>query len=137
FNSKKIFKVLMILMLPFYISAQQKSYVFENLGKPIRTSIPVEIVTNDSETGPIAWAGLTDATRSALVGIHADNGKLIEVDLTPYGKANGVLLFKHNEHVIYIYAGNKGRFFKYDIRLNQLTPLGEVSNSTYWMKSSY
>ncbi len=137
FNSMKIFKIFILLIFPFYVSAQEKFYVFENLGKPIRTSIPVEIVTNDSETGPIAWAGLTDATRSALVGIHVDNGKLIEVDLTPYGKANGVLLFKHNEHIIYIYAGNKGRFFKYDIRLNQLTPLGEISNSTYWMKSSH
>jgi len=138
-NSKLISRIILLCLfaLPFNSRAQEKSYVFENLGKPIRTTIPIEFVTNDSATGPIAWAGLTDATRSALIGIHAENGKLFEVDLTPYGKANGVLLFKYNEHIIYIYAGIKGRFFKYDVRLNQLTPLGEASRSTYWMKSSY
>lgn len=117
--------------------AQDNQYVFENLGKPVRTPLPIEFVTNDKVTGPIAWAGLTDAERNTLVGVHMKTGELTEVDLTTFGKSNAVLIFKGSEQHIYIYAGKKGRFFKYDIRSGQLTTLGEESGSLYWMKKSF
>lgn len=118
------------------VQAQPATYIFEDLGKPIRFSVPIEFVTRDAKTGPIAWAGLTSATRSALVGVNETTGKIINVDLTPYGKGNGVVLFKHDEKTIYIYAGNPGRFFRYDVEPAKLTPLGQPSKATYWMKAS-
>lgn len=116
--------------------AQAANYTFEDLGKPIRFSVDIEFVTRDAKTGPIAWAGLTSATRSALVGVNETAGKIINVDLMPYGKANGVVLFKHDEKTIYIYAGNPGRFFRYDVEMAKLTPLGQPSKASYWMKTS-
>ena len=118
------------------VQAQPASYTFEDLGKPIRFSVDIEFVTRDAKTGPIAWAGLTSATRSALVGVNETTGKIINADLTPYGKGNGVVLFKHDEKTIYIYAGNPGRFFRYDVETAKLTPLGQPSKATYWMKAS-
>ncbi len=125
------------LMVTMATAQDSGMMVFEDLGKPIRVNLPVDLVTNDRETGPIAWAGLTDADRSALVGVHMESGKLTQVDLTPYGKANGVLLFKHNERVLYLFAGNKGRFLKYDIPSGKLTTVGEPGVATYWMKGSF
>jgi len=117
--------------------AQDNEYVFENLGKPVRSTLPIEFVTNDNVIGPVAWAGLTDAKRNTLVGVHMKTGELTEVDLKPYGKSNAVLLFKGSEQHIYIYAGKKGRFFKYDIHSKHLDTLGDESKSLYWMKKSY
>lgn len=119
------------------IAQNKKEFVFEELGKPVRINLPVELVTNDQETGPIAWAGLTDGDRSALVGVHMINGKLTQIDLTPFGKANSVLLFKYNERILYLYAGNKGRFLKYDISTQKLTTVGEPSIAAYWVSGSY
>src|SRR5690606_24599937 len=102
-----------IILLNFFIciaiaivfAQDKKEFIFEDLGKPIRMNLPIEQVTSDPETGPTAWAGLTDADRSALIGVNMVNGKLTQVDLTPYGKANSVLLFKHSEQVLYLFAG--------------------------------
>jgi len=116
--------------------AKPALYTFENLGKPVRFGVSIQFVTRNPETGPIAWTGLTSARRSALVGINVKTGKLINVDLTPYGKGNGVALFKKNDNTIYIYAGRPGRYFRYDVATGQLTTLGEPSNATYWMTSS-
>jgi len=116
--------------------AQAADYTFEDLGKPIRFSVSIDFVTRNAQTGDIAWAGLTSATRSALIGINAKTGKLTNVDFTPYGKGNAVNIFKQNEKTIYVYAGNPGRFFKYDVDANKLTTLGEASKATYWMGSA-
>jgi outer membrane protein assembly factor BamB len=115
------------------VLAQPASYIFEDLGKPIRFSVDINFVTRNAQTGDIAWAGLTSATRSALIGINEKNGKLIDVDFTPYGKGNAVNIFKQNDKTIYIYAGNPGRFFKYDVDANKLTTIGAPSQATYWM----
>ncbi|NGM63303.1 PQQ-like beta-propeller repeat protein [Sphingobacterium sp. SGG-5] len=119
------------------LAQEKKEYVFEDIGKPIRMNLSIELLTNDPETGPIAWAGLTDADRSALVGVHIVSGKLIQIDLTPYGKANSVLLFKHSEQVLYLFAGNKGRFLKYDIPTGKISTVGKPGIGTYWVGGSY
>lgn len=118
------------------VQAQPATYKFEDLGKPIRFSVAIEFVTRDAKTGSIAWSGLTSATRSALVGVNAKTGELTNVDFTPYGKGNGVVIFKKNDNTIYVYAGNPGRFFRYDVDAKKLTQIGDVTKARYWMKSS-
>src|SRR5690606_40982403 len=66
--------------------AQQKIYEFEELGQPIRVPLAMEFVTRDEISGPIAWGAFTDAERNALVGVHMEDGRLIEVELAKYGK---------------------------------------------------
>lgn len=117
--------------------AQEKVYEFEELGQPIKIPLAIEFVTRDEVTGPIAWGAFTDAERNALVGVHMEDGRLIEVDLAEYGKANALLLFKTSERYIYLYSGKPGQFFKYDVRSNKLETIGEASKALYWMKSSY
>ncbi len=117
--------------------AQQKTYEFEELGQPIKIPLTIEFVTRDQEIGPIAWGAFTDAERNALVGVHMEDGRLIEVDLAKFGKANALLLFKDSDRYIYLYSGKPGRFFKYDVRLNKLETIGETSKAQYWMKNSY
>lgn len=117
--------------------AAATKYVFENLGKPVRLALPIEFVTTDSQNRSVAWGSLVDDERRALVGVRAESGELVTVDLTSYGKSNTNLLFKRDENTIFIYAGNPGRFFKYEIAANKLTPLGEASQATYWMTGSY
>src|SRR5690606_15961927 len=119
------------------VQAQSSTYVFEDLGKPIRFSVDIEFVTRSTKTGPIAWTGLTSATRSALVGVNAKTGQLINVDFTPYGKGNGVVIFKQNEKTIYVFAGDPGQYFRYDVETAKLTPLGKPTGARYWMKSSW
>ena len=135
---KKIIALSFIICMVGAAYAQErKEFVFEDLGKPIRMDLPIELVTDAPETGPIAWAGLTDADRSALVGVHMESGQLTQVDLTPYGKANSVLLFKQSERVLYLFAGVKGRFLKYDIPSGKLSTIGEPSIATYWVRGSF
>ncbi len=110
--------------------------VFEDLGKPVRLPLPIQFVTTDVQNHSIAWGSLLDDKRRALVGVRLDNGGLVTVDLTKYGKSNANLLFKSDEDTIFIYAGNPGRFFKYEIAKNKLTPLGEASQATYWLSTS-
>lgn len=137
FTVRPITAFLLFVFLASEVNAQLPNYVFEILGEPIRSALPIEFVTKDEEKGAIAWAGLTDAERNMLIGINIDNGDLIEVDLTRFGKSNAVLLFKGSERYIYVYAGKRGRFFKYDIHLNKLVCLGGESKALYWMKTSY
>src|SRR5690606_39825961 len=95
---KKIIALSFIICMVGAAYAQErKEFAFEDLGKPIRMDLSIELVTDAPETGPIAWAGLTDADRSALVGVHMESGQLTQVDLTPYGKAISVLL-RSEEH---------------------------------------
>jgi len=119
------------------VQAKPATYTFEDLGKPIRFSVPIEFVTRDATTGPIAWSGLTSGTRSALVGVNIQTGKVINVDFTPYGKGNGVVTFKKDEKTIYVFAGDPGRFFRYDVKTAKLTPLSKPTSARYWMKSSH
>ncbi len=45
------------------VHAQPATRQIEDLGKPIRFRVDIHFVTRDAKTGPIAWAGLTSATR--------------------------------------------------------------------------
>ncbi len=117
--------------------AQQNTYKFEDLGKPIRTPLTIEFVTRDEVTGPIAWGALTDAEKNVLVGVHMKDGRLIEVNLSKYGKANALLLFKASERYIYMFSGKNGQFLKYDIRSNQVKTIGDETKALYWMKKSF
>lgn len=110
--------------------------VFENLGKPVRLPLPVQFVTTDAQNRSIAWGSLLDDERRALVGVRLNNGELVTVDLVKYGKSNANLFFKRDENTIFIYSGNPGRFFKYEVAQNKLTPLGEPSQASYWMNTS-
>ena len=111
-------------------------YTFENLGRPVSLPLPIEFITTDARNRSIAWGSLVDDERRALVGVRADSGELVTVDLAKYGKSNANLFFKRDENTIFIYSGNPGRFFKYEVAQNKLTPLGEPSQATYWMVSS-
>lgn len=132
-----VYTCLLIVNLMSLGVAQEKTYVFEELGQPIKIPLTIEFVTRDEVTGPIAWGAFTDAERNALVGVHMEDGRLIEVDLAEYGKANALLLFKNSERYIYLYSGKPGQFFKYDVRLNKLETIGGVSKAQYWMKNSH
>ncbi|MBY5958768.1 hypothetical protein KUV50_11520 [Membranicola marinus] len=129
--------LLSLLYVTNIVQSQENKYNFEALGKPVRSTIPIQFVTSTPSTGSIAWASLTDADRSALIGINLESGELTEIDLTPYGKANGVLIFKESNHIIHIYAGVPGRFFRYDVNTDKLSVIGEVTKSKYWMSTSY
>lgn len=126
--------------LPFAASVAPATaapkYNFENLGRPIRLSLPIEFVTTDAQNRSIAWGSLVDDERRALQGVRLDNGELVTVDLWKYGKSNTNLFFKRDENTIYIYSGNPGQFFKYEVAQNKLTPLGEPSQASYWMNTS-
>jgi outer membrane protein assembly factor BamB len=111
--------------------------VFENLGQPVRLPTAIQFVTKDAQNRYIAWGSVLDDERRALVGVRAESGELVTVDLSSFGKSNANLLFKQNENTIVIYAGNPGRFFKYEIASDKLTPLGEVSKATYWMGAGF
>lgn len=126
-----------LLGIIYFCAAQEKIYNFEDLGQPIRSPLAIKFVTNDEVTGPIAWGAMTDAEKNVLVGVGIKDGKLRQVDFTEYGKSNSLLLFKKSERYLYLFAGKKGRFFKYDVRLNKLQVIGEESNALYWMGSSY
>ena len=126
-----------VLSLWSFSFAQQKAYEFEELGKPIRSPLTIAFVTNDEATGPMAWGALTDAEKNVLVGVHVEDGHLIEVDLSEYGKANALLLFKASERYIYMFTGKSGRFLKYDTRLNEIETVGEETKALYWMKTSF
>lgn len=62
---------------------------------------------------------------------------MINVDLTSYGNVNGLMLFKEDEKTIYIFGGQPGRFFRYDIDANKLMPLDLKAGARYWMKTSH
>ncbi|MFA4868980.1 MAG: hypothetical protein WC623_12310 [Pedobacter sp.] len=130
-------KCILLLTLVNLCFAQQKTYNFENLGKPVRSPLTIDFVTRDEQTGPIAWGALTSAENNALIGVNMKDGKLIEVNLEKYGKANALLLFKVSERYIYMFTGKRGRFLKYDIRLNEVKAIGNESKATYWMKKSF
>ena len=130
-------KCFLFISIVNFCFAQQKTYKFEDLGKPIRTPLNIEFVTRDEVTGPIAWGAFTDAEKNVLVGVNIKDGKLIEVDLAKYGKANALLLFKASERSIYIFTGNSGRFLKYDIRSNEIKTIGNESSARYWTKNSF
>ena len=109
----------------------------EHLGKPVRTAVPIEFVTRDSQTGTIAWAGFVGAERYGVVGIHTETGDVTEIDLRSYGETStAVLIFKHSDRQFFIFAGHPGRFFRYDIPLKKLTPVGEATKATFWHNNS-
>ncbi len=131
--------VLTALPLPLIsgCAANAAPLVFENLGQPVRLPTEIQFVTKDAQNRFIAWGSVLDDERRALVGVRAESGELVLVDLTKFGKSNANLLFKQNENTIIVYTGNPGRFFKYEIASDKLTPLGEVSKATYWMGAGY
>lgn len=126
--------LLTVLPLPVIsgCDASAAPLVVEDLGQPVRLPTEIQFVTKDAQNRSIAWGSVVDDERRALVGVRADSGELVTVDLFPFGKSNANVLFKQNEDTILIYAGNPGRFFKYEIAADKLTPLGEVSKATYW-----
>ncbi len=126
----------MAIICGLFVSATALAQLqVENLGEPVRTEVPIEFVTRDSRTGSIAWAGYSGADRYGVVGIQTETGAVTEVDLSSYGKTNtAVLVFKHNDRQLFIFAGNPGRFFRYDIRQGKLTRLGEPTKATFWHK---
>src|SRR5690606_5295704 len=107
----------------------------ENLGEPVRIEVPIEFVTRDTRTGAIAWAGFAGADRYGVVGVHIATGAVIEVDLSKYGKTiRPVQLFKYSDQQLFMFAGNPGRFFKYDVPAKKLTLIGEATKATFWYK---
>ncbi len=105
----------------------------ENLGEPIRSDVQIEFVTRDKNSGTIAWAGFAGADRYGVVGVHTVTGAVTEIDLSDYGRTiRPVLVFKHTDKQLFIFAGNPGRFFRYDIPAAKLTPVGEPTKATFW-----
>lgn len=135
--NKIIIYIYLILFLSISSTFAQQQYIFEEVGKPIRSPLTIEFVTRDKITGPIAWGAFTDAEKNKLIGVNVETGKLTEVDLEMFGKANALLLFKHSDRYIYLYTGKPGRFLKYDVRHGELQSIGEESRALYWMKKSF
>src|SRR5690606_11171819 len=134
---ENIYYLYLILFLSISSTFAQQQYIFEEVGKPVRSPLTIEFVTRDTITGPIAWGAFTDAEKNKSIGVHVETGKLTEVDLEMFGKANALLLFKHSDRYIYLYTGKPGRFLNYDVRLGELQSRGEESRALYGMKKSF
>ena len=139
-NTKKIRYVRYVCIMGIILGLLPADPVFaqlrvENLGEPVRIEVPIEFVTRDSRSGTIAWAGFAGADRYGLVGVHTVTGAVTEVDLSGHGKTiRPVLVFKHNDEKLFLFAGNPGRFFQYDIPEGKLTLVGEPTTATFWYR---
>jgi len=139
-TAQKYFWGLFLVMLSCVnMAIAAPHYRFEKMGRPVRLPLPLDFVTTDNAGNKTAWGnlGASDATRRALIGVNLQTGALTEVNLAKYGIANANLCFKYDENTIYVFSGQPGRFFKYQIDQNKLTELQPVSHATYWMKTSY
>src|SRR5690606_28249161 len=134
--NKTIYYLYLILFLSISSTFAQQQYIFEEVGKPIRSPLTIEFVTRDKITGLIAWGAFTDAEKNKLIGVHVETVKLTEVDLEMFGKVYALLLFKHSDRYIYLFTGRPRRFWKYVVRLVELQSIGEKSKALYWRKKS-
>jgi len=99
-------------------------YEFENLGRPLKPKpVAIETVTRDKRGRRVAWGAVVSPERKGLIGVDVETGKSLWVGLEEfrYGRIN--LTRAKNGH-LYLYTGNPGRFFKYDVNTRTLVDLG-------------
>jgi streptogramin lyase len=109
-------------------------YVFENLGRPLKPKpAGIEFVTRDAGGRGIAWGTIESPDRRGVFGIDVETGKSTWIDTDAYGKTH-IRIHKADENRVYIYAGDPGRFLRYDVWTGRLTDLGVPAEDTnYWL----
>jgi len=111
--------------------------LFENLGKPVaERSLSFNYVTEGPDGNLVAWAILRGEEEQGAIGIDTVTGKVHRVDLQQYGASN-VRLAKGPDGALYVFAGQPGRYFRYQPVSGELTELGQPSPAaSYWMRQN-
>ena len=98
--------------------------VFENLGRPLKPKpAAIEFVTRSADGRAIAWGTIESPDRRGVFRIDVVTGRSIWIDTGTYGKTH-IRIHKADEDRVYIYAGDAGRFLRYDVWTETLTDLG-------------
>ena len=110
---------------------------FTDLGKPVaEKSLSFSYVTNGPDGNLVAWAILRGEESQGAVGIDTVTGKVHRVELRKYGSSN-IRLAKGADGQLYLFAGQPGRYFRYDPLSGELTELGKPSEkASYWMRQA-
>lgn len=106
----------------------------EEVGQPVLLrDLSIEAVTEKGGR-TLAW-GVVGGDPIGLAAIDTKTGKSEYVDLSPYGKAFRVLVHKGKDGNLYIFAGQPGRFLKFDPAAWKLTEIARPldPNARYWL----
>lgn len=108
---------------------------FEDLGKPVaERGLSFSYVTPGPDGNLLAWAMVRGEESQGAVGIDTVTGRVHRVELQRYGASN-VRLAQGPDGALYLFAGQPGRFFRYEPVAGKLTELGTPSDAaTYWMR---
>lgn len=119
------------------VAATDNPFVFEDLGEPVLTrELTMELVTRGPGGGHVAWGTYEAPDKNALVGVRIDNGEVIWVDLTRWGRSH-IQMTQAADGNPYVFAGSPGHFFKYDVADGKLVDLGvPASPASYWLGSA-
>ena len=108
------------------MSDEQDTLDVESLGEPVRIrELSFSLVTQDPEGHHIAWAAFLETVlnSTALVGVRTDTGEVLHHDLSEYGEGK-ITITEGADGNVYVYAGDPGHFFRYDIKQRLLEDLG-------------
>jgi outer membrane protein assembly factor BamB len=105
----------------------------EALGDPVvKRGLWIQFVTQDAEGNFVGWASMKGAGVSELVGVRIDNGAVRRVNLLQFGQVR-IVMMKAADGNICAYAGDPGRFIKYDVKKEKLVDLGvPAKRAHYW-----
>ncbi|MBB27957.1 MAG: hypothetical protein CME25_03540 [Gemmatimonadetes bacterium] len=109
-------------------------FVFQDLGRPLAPKpIAIEFVTQNHAGAALAWGTVESPDRIGVFAIDLEFGEVIWLDVAPYGRSH-IRIHKAPNGAVYIYAGNPGRFLKYDIASSELVDLGvPAEDCNYWL----
>ena len=112
------------------MSDEQDTLDVESLGEPVRIrELSFSLVTQDPEGHHIAWAAFLETVlnSTALVGVRTDTGEVLHHDLSEYGEGK-ITITEGADGNVYVYAGDPGHFFRYDIKQRLLEDLGMAAD---------
>ena len=99
-------------------------YAFEDLGRPIKSKpVNVTVATTDASGCSTVWAIVKCPERNGLLGIDPKTGESRWVSV-PGASHTLIAINRAKNGHLYMYAGNPGHFFKYDVNEKKLTDLG-------------
>ncbi|MDP6778075.1 MAG: hypothetical protein QGI83_15060 [Candidatus Latescibacteria bacterium] len=101
-----------------------------SLGEPVRIrELSFSLVTQDPDGYTIAWAAFLETVlnSTALVGVRTDTGEVLHLDLSEYGEGK-ITITQGADGNVYVYAGDPGHFFRYDIKHRELEDLGVAAD---------
>ncbi len=147
-KSTILLRISILLIVIFYsccrsILSEEKSgaagqvWMFEEIGAVEAVDLEVwpQLISRNGGRYYVWGKVVKKPGRQSIVGISADTGEVVEVDLLDYGLFNIPLAVGPNEN-IYTYAGerNGGHFLRYNVESGELEDLGVPTvRAIYWM----